>query len=226
MTATAPEGFHTLAQDLYARVDSAQRSMTTARTVPAEVALLIDDVADQLDRQLLPTGLDSVDPYLGQALFAAALAGEKGLRAADEEQRRQRVRLALERMRQALRDLVDEAPTHETVAAKSVAQWLDHVVSVPQAELAALLGVSPRTWQRWVSDAGRGPEGDDEARVRGVARVVAHLRHVFTGPGVLRWFERPHPELTGEPPKSLLADPLAVPELVRLASRTRSTMAT
>ncbi len=218
--------FQELARDLYAEVEQAGRVMTGADTVPAEVAKLIDKVADRLETAQRGWGVQGVDPYLGQALLAAALSAEKGLRHDNEAARRRQVRLALERLRQALRDILDEAPTDEDAPIQDVLGWLLSVLAAPQTEVAALLGVSPRTFQRWVAGtAPSRPSGADEARLRAVARVVGHLRHVFTGPGVLRWFDRGHPDLGGQAPRELLADPLALPRLVRLASRARSTVA-
>lgn len=166
------------------------------------------------------------DPYLGQSVLAATLACEKALRAETEELVAARLRLGLERLRQALRDLLDQAPTADTRPAKQVARWLVERVTVPQPQLAGLLGVSPRTLQRWLSASDpAGPDGDDEVRLRAVARVASHLQFVFTGPGVLRWFERPNPVLAGEPPLALLSDATEIPTLLRAASLSRSTLA-
>lgn len=226
MVATRRAAVQELAREIYPAVQDAQRSMMTAPVVPSDVAELIDDVADKLGESQAMWGIQGVDPYLGQLLLAATLAGEKGLRDPNADMQRRRVRIALERLRQILRDIIDEAPVDEDASSKAVLQWLTEVMSISQAELAPLLGVSTRTLQRWLAVEGPSPEGDDETRVRMVARTVAHLRHVFTGPGVLRWFERPHPDLDNRPPVDLLQDPLALPQLVRLASRSRSTILT
>jgi DNA-binding transcriptional regulator YiaG len=72
-------------------------------------------------------------------------------------------------MRQALRDILDAAPTSEARTSKEVVRWLGETLSIPQARLAAMLGVSHRTLQRWLAPADQtAPEGDDEARVRAV----------------------------------------------------------
>jgi uncharacterized protein (DUF2384 family) len=200
--------------------------MLLEAVLPLAVEELVDELADRLDTVATPWAYDSIDPYLGQSLLAALLAGSKGLRAPNQDDRRRRVRLALERVRQTLRDIADEAPAADSAETKHVAQWLAETLSVPQTDIAGLLGVSTRTLQRWLSPDGPSPEGADEARVRMAARTVAHLRHVFTGPGVVRWFMRSHPGLGGRSPVELLQDPLQGPELIRLAARSRSTMAT
>lgn len=196
--------------------------MMLEREVPGAVADLVDELADRLD----PAALDryeAVDPYLSSHMLSALLAGEKGLRAENQDDRRRRVRLALERVRQVLRDLIDDAPAAENTDVAQMLRFVADTLSVPQGEVAHLLGVHVRTLQRWLAGTGV-PEGADEARVRMVARTLAHLRHVYTAPGVVRWFERPHPQLDGRRPAELLADPLRGPELVRVAASSRSTV--
>lgn len=213
-----------LAREWYPRVEAAGRQLRTESAVPADVKALIDEIAERLGGPI--SLFAGTDPYLGQAVLAAALACDKGLRAVTDQAAAEKLRLGLERLRQAFRDLIDEAPTADARQSKDVARWLVEHVTVPQAQLAGLLGVSPRTLQRWLSVGDSAtPEGEDEMRLRAVARVVSHLRHIFTGPGVMRWFERPNPHLSGEAPSSLLADATQIPTLLRLASLSRSTLA-
>jgi putative toxin-antitoxin system antitoxin component (TIGR02293 family) len=220
-----PRTAESLAGIWYDEVESAGRRMSTLRTVPDDVAELVERIAEHLGGEPPRSFFAGTDPYLGQVVLASALACEKALRAASEELASTRLRLGLERLRQALRDVIDESPTADTRSAKEVTRWLGAQVTVPQAQLAALLGVSPRTLQRWLSDSDpAGPDGYDEARLRAVARVTSHLRHVFTAPGVVRWFERPHPQLSNQSPLELLGDPLQLPRLMRLASMSRSTL--
>lgn len=215
-----------LAVTWYPEVDGAGRKLSTSRVIPHEVVELVERIAEHLGGEPPRAFFAGTDPYLGQMVLASALACEKALRAASEELASTRLRLGLERLRQALRDVIDESPTSDTRPAKEVARWLAAQVNISQAQLAALLQVSPRTFQRWLSESDpAAPDGDDEARLRTVARVTSHLRHVFTSPGVVRWFERPHPHLDGRAPAELLSDPLELPRLMRLASLSRSTLA-
>ncbi len=210
-----------LASEYLPRVNGAQRLMTLEREIPAEVSQLVDELADRLTE---PSSYTAVDPYLSNSLLAALLAGEKGLRAANEDDRRSRVRIALEQVRQVLRDVADEAPTAESTDTARVVRFINDTLSVPQHDIAELLGVHVRTLQRWLK-GGAMPEGDDEARVRMVAKTLAHLRHMYTAPGVVRWFSRPHAALGGRRPLELLDDPVEAADLVRVAAQSRSTVA-
>lgn len=194
--------------------------------VPADVAALVDRLADLLGNRP-EMSLGDLDPYLGQHLLSATLLCDKGLRDDSVDERRRSVRLGIERLRHALRDVVADEPTNDVRDPKDVARWLVDTLAVPQARIAELLDVSPRTLQRWISTTDpASPEADDLARLYVVARVAAHLRHVFTGPGVVKWFERPLPALGDVAPAKLLSDPLRLPELVHVASRSRSTIGT
>jgi plasmid maintenance system antidote protein VapI len=195
------------------------------REVPDDIRLFVDGLADELG--LLPesTAL-RVDPYLLVAAQRAMILSLRALDSDDEAWARRQIRVRLEQIRQVYRDLAEGGPTYEDRSAKQIASWLAEVLDVSQARLAELLGVSARTFQRWVSGSDPiGPEGDDARRVRIAARVVNHLRHVLTGPGVVRWFELPHPDLDGRRPLDLLDDRDAATRLATVAASARSSTA-
>jgi hypothetical protein len=54
-----------------------------------------------------------------------------------------------------------------------------------------------------------------------VGKVVSQLRHSFTGPGVLAWFDREHPVLKRRPIE-LLAEPLSYPQVLSAATAARA----
>lgn len=171
--------------------------------------------------------LSRMDPYLWMALQTGALTAAEGLLREDPTQGRHEVRIGLEQSRQALRDLVEDAPVAEDRAPKEVVQWLAQVLYVPQPTLAKLLGTELRTLQRWLSPSeSAAPQGDRAMRVRVVARIANHLRHAFTGPGVVLWFTRSRLELEGRAPIDLLDEYDAFPEIITLAAQARSTAAT
>jgi hypothetical protein len=207
------------------RLADANRLLARSAEVPAGVRTLVRELADGMT-DLDGDAIAHADPYLIVALQAAALGALRALDHDDPAEERRRLRYRLEQMRQVFRDLANGQPVAEDRPAREVARWLVGAVDVPQRRLADLLGVRERTFQRWISDAeSTRPEGDDARRLRIVARIAAHLRHSLTGPGVVRWFERPRDELDGKAPAALLDDPDAVGRLLRLAGGARSSAA-
>lgn len=207
-------------------LSSANSLLAEARPVPPHVVNLIEDLGDRADR-MSSTAVGHVDPYLVVAFQRGLIGALRALDLPDEPQRRRQLRVSMERMRQALRDFVEETPVGDAESAKGIARWLVEVLDVPVGRVADLLDVSPRTYQRWLSPSeGTEPHGDDALRVRVAARIANHLRHSYTGPGVVRWFERPHPELKGEAPVLLLRQAERLNQLVNLAAASRSSTAT
>lgn len=200
--------------------DQATADLRSSRDVSPAVESFVEELADRLHAGS-PTDLH-VDPYLASAIYAGALRSLKALRHDNARARRADLRVALEQVRQAVRDAVDTAHVSADVPVKEVLRHLVAIVSVSQPELATLLGASVRQMQRWLVEDGPTPLGNDEARIRTVAEVANQLRYVFTGPGVAAWFARIHPVL-GRPPVELLDDPLERPRLLDLATGTRAT---
>ena len=122
------------------------------------------------------------------------MIGEDGV-----DQQRRDLRVGLEQLRHAVREAGEDAAVGDDQPVKQVLGELVGTLAVPQADVAHLVGVSPRRLQRWLSPQGTSPMGADAARVRIVARTANALRHAFTGPGVVRWFARPHPRSATRP---------------------------
>ncbi|CAN5749126.1 hypothetical protein BH20ACT23_BH20ACT23_10190 [soil metagenome] len=214
------------ADQLAEELDRANSLLAEERVVPSHVADLMEHLGDRADRTS-SMDVGHVDPYLVVAFQRGLIGALRAVDLPDESQRRRQLRVSIERMRQALRDFAEEVPINEARSAKEIARWLVEVLDVPVARVAGLLDVSPRTYQRWLSPTETAkPHGDDALRVRVAARIANHLRHVFTGPGVIRWFERPHPQLKGEAPIQLLRETEHLNELVNLAAASRSSAAT
>jgi Protein of unknown function (DUF2384) len=203
---------------LLGELDEATMSLRATSDVPPEVVRVVERLADEL-HATEPHTL-GVDPYRSSELFAAALLAMKALRHDGARERRRELRVALEQLRQVVRDVADSVPVSDDRPVKEVVSDLVGTLAVPQAEVAGLLGISLRQLQRWLRPDGPVPEGAEAARVRMVAQIANQLRHVFTGPGVMRWFQRPHPRL-GRPPIELLDDPLKTPTLLELAASAR-----
>jgi hypothetical protein len=195
------------------------------RETPASVVGLVADVAGAI------AGGDDgqaalVNPWLWIKLQSAAIRAQAALREEDPERRRQ-LRLALEQMRFLFARIADREPIGEDRPAHEVARWLDaKLASVSQPRKAELLRVSARTYQRWVSDQEPGrPSGEDERRLRIVARIVNQLRHSLTGPGVVEWFEHPRADLAGAAPSAVLDDPGKLELLITAAAASRGNIA-
>lgn len=164
-----------------------------------------------------PDGLRDADPYLTSALLTSVI---QGLQADDADDRRS-LRIAVERIRQSLRDLLDEQPVW-VGGPKHAALWLrDQGLSVDS--LSELLHVSDSTVRRWSNpDDPTEPSDETADRVVMLAKIVNHLRHAMTPRGVVQWLQRPHPALDGRRPVDELKDATSYTMLVNLASGARS----
>lgn len=187
-----------------------------------DLYLFIDRLADELID--LPDDAPlRVDPYFLLAAQRATIGSLRALDSDDPVFARDQLRIRLEQLRQVYRDLGEGEAVYESRPAKELAGWLDDALDVPQARLAVLVGVSARTFQRWVSSNDpSSPDGEDARRLRMIAAAANHLRHALTGPGVVRWFEQPNAQLEGRSPIDLLEDPEGAARLATLAASTRS----
>lgn len=222
---TAPRASDAELAALLFDVTAASEELARSAVVPEGVRELIRTLPDRLHADAPSRALFG-DPYLAEHAYAGAARAAVALLDADPRAARRSVRLAVEQLRQALRDVLEAGPVDEDVPAKEVAPWLEATLGLPQQQIAGLMGVSVRTWQRWLTDGQ--PEGAQLARLRRVARLVLHLRHTLTGPGVARWFLRPHPLLKdgAGTPADLLDDSEGYRVLVELAAGLRSSAAT
>jgi hypothetical protein len=206
-------------------LSEANRRLARETGTPASVIGVVEDVADAIAARDEPD-LALVNPWLWMRVQGAALRAQAALREEDPQRRRQ-LRLALEQMRFLFARIADREPIGEDQPANEVARWLEATLpSVPQQRKAALLGVGLRTYQRWISDqTSTAPTGDDERRLRVVARLVNQLRHSLTGPGVIDWFEHPRADLTGDPPVAVLDDTDRLEALLAAAAASRGNVA-
>jgi hypothetical protein len=205
--------------DAAVAVDALNDRLATESDVPADIAA---DVA-RLAAAVRATPLErwtAADPYLALLVHRAVLdAG-----GAVDDEARDALRIALERLSHALAALGEAEEVGDARTPKELARWLVGAVEVPQRDLAELLGVDLRRFQRWISARERTrPEGEEARRLRALARLVGQLRHSFTPAGVVAWFDWPRPELGGATPRALLADPVRLPDLLLAAGSTRST---
>ncbi len=130
--------------------------------------------------------------------------------------------IALERIRQVVRDALDEhvngVADDVGLVMADVDRWLPHV---SDQTLAGILEVDRRTLSRW-----RRQSGKPRRPLRIFARLVAVLRHNWDEEGIVAWFGRPRRDLGGRRPASLLQDPNMEAELLGAARAGRSQYAT
>ena len=111
-------------------LNRATRSLQRSRDgVPPEVADLVDSF-DTLLHARAPLTL-GVDPYFSTALFAGALRSMKALRHDNATEQRRDLRVALEQLRHALRDIVDGRWASEGTPVREVLGTLVTTLQVP-----------------------------------------------------------------------------------------------
>lgn len=185
------------------------------------VASIADAIASDAEHELA-----SVNPWVWIAIQSAALRAQAALPKPDPERRRE-LRVAIEQMRFLFARLAERQAIGEDRPATEVARWLDATLpGISQGQKAELLGVGLRTFQRWTAERNpTTPGGEDERRLRVVARIVNQLRHSLTGPGVVDWFEHPRADLDGQRPLDVLADPTRLEALLAAAAASRGNVA-
>ena len=186
----------------------------------------VHELAAGIALETAATRWEAVDPYLTLIIHRAVIQAEDAVRRADEPGARDRLRVALESLRQGFAAIAESEPIADERSPKDLVRWLADTTEVPQNRLAALLGVSLRQFQRWLSTQGAQPEGDDARRARAVARIVNQLRFSLTPAGAVEWFGWPRDDLGGRRPAELLDQPERLPELAAIAGSMRSTYAT
>jgi len=195
-------------------------------SIPGEIAASVHEMVAGIAFQTAAARWEAVDPYLALIIHRALIQAEDAVRRAGEPGARDRLRVALESMRQGFAAIAESEPIADERSPKDIVRWLADTTEVPQNRLAALLGVSLRQFQRWLSTQGAQPEGDDARRARAIARIVNQLRFSLTPAGAVEWFGWPRDDLGGARPADLLGQPERLPELAAIAGSMRSTYAT
>jgi len=204
-------------------LDEVQRELAVAATLSEATQKRLWRVLREIPTS--PMELQGMDPYLAQALLGGAVASLKALHDDDKHRQRRHLRVGIEQLRQALHDALSDEVASTDQSAGTLARWLVKVLGVRVGDLSNLVGVTPRTFHRWMADDTIEPSPIPGARLATVAQVANHLRYVFTGPGVVGWFARPSADLDGQTPGALLDDPLRYPEVLSAARRYRSMVA-
>lgn len=195
------------------------------RTIPPTIVEAVRDVVAGVDETALGRW-EAVDPHHAVVVLRSAVSAQRALDAPDAPAARDRLRIALESIRQSLAAIAEREPVADERDPKEIVQWLAAHTEVSQARLAGLIGVSARQLQRWLSptESAR-PDAGDARAVRVIARVVAQLRFVLTPAGTIEWFDWPRGDLDGRRPRDLLDDPAGEPALWTAAAAMRSQLA-
>jgi hypothetical protein len=126
--------------------------------------------------------------------------------------------LNIEAMRHLLRDAlgghVDGCEDDIAQVLQQLQHWLPRA---SQSELAGLMGVSTRQYQRWSR-----MHTPPTRRAQLVSRLAAILRRSWTDAGVVAWFYRSRPELAEKPPVDVLDDPAYEQALLRAVRQGRA----
>ena len=194
-------------------------------TIPPEIQARVRELTDAVDSER--AGWGRVDPYYVEIVLRATLSAHIALMEPDLPDSRLRLRMALDSLAQAFSSIAEDQLVSDDRSGKELVAWLVATTETPQAQIAQLIGVSPRQFQRWLSTSeSASPEGSDLRRVRAIARIVNQLRFSLTPAGVVEWFSWRSPELGRKRPIDLLENPAQLPRLIGLASDLRSTTAT
>jgi hypothetical protein len=165
--------------------------------------------------------IEALDFDLDQstALLSAILDVDRAMHAEqDDLDRFEETLLGIERVRQVIRDALDEFVGGTDADRRRLVRAIsDSLPGIRQADLAELLGVDPRTVRRWSTELGQA-----EHRLVVVARLVAVLRHAWTPAGVMAWFHRPRRDLNERAPIELVSDAAAERALLSAARSSRN----
>src|SRR3954464_14816424 len=126
---------------LYSDVTASSDLLARSADVPTQVAELVRRLPVRL-RADAPANALAGDPYLSENAYAGAARAAAALLGANDREARAEARLALEQVRQALRDILERRPLDEDPLAGEIASWLEANLQLPQRELADLVGTS------------------------------------------------------------------------------------
>jgi hypothetical protein len=188
--------------------------------IPPELAETVDEISRAVTVRWQSWA--EVAPELSALGLTAVIDAERAVRNR-EEGSRDALRSALARLSDALYGIAEAEPVAPGRSGGEVAAWLTDTLNVPQRELAHLVDVPLRRFQRWISSReATEPEGLEADRLRVIAALVNQLRFSLTPRGVLLWLSSPHKQLDNKSPRDILvASPLEQPRLMALAQSLR-----
>jgi hypothetical protein len=201
-------------------VVSLNNALARYSEIPPELADTVDEISRAVTARW-ETWAD-VAPELSALGLTAVIDAERAIRNGEEDSRDE-LRSALARLTDALYGIAEAQPAGPSRSPGELAIWLTDTLDVPQRELAHLVDVPLRRFQRWVSPRqATEPEGVEADRLRVVAALVNQLRFSLTPRGVLLWLNSPHKQLGKKSPRdTIVTSPLEQPRLMELARSLR-----
>lgn len=211
---------------LAAIIETINDDLGQSEEVSPETSKFASSLVEEL--LLLPEAEpEEAERYLREAIREGGALLLEGLLDDHKKIKRRKLRQGLEEIRQALVEVDEGREVSPRLTAGEVTRWILDVTDASQKQLSTLLAVDLRTLQRWLSNPATKPRNDeDELKLRVAARCINHLRTSLSRPGILRWFERPHPDFKRRTPAGILQsvpkDPEKEPALIRAAAQMRS----
>jgi hypothetical protein len=207
--------------ELKARFVDALEQLANEPEVDRSFKQRLAALAERLDEVREDLSPDDFDKNQLVAMFNALFAIRKLIDTAHERPPLDTcdgLLINIERIRHVLRDALDEhvsgVATDRGLVVRELRGWLPRT---SWAAIADLVGVDRRTLHRWSKQSGA-----PSPRLALVARLVAILRHAWTEPGIVAWFDRPRRDLGGRRPRTMLDEAGADEALVMAARSGRS----
>jgi transcriptional regulator with XRE-family HTH domain len=212
MTLKDPDAFEAAAAELGVRLRDRAADLSVATSFLQDLDTFLGSMT--ISRR------DAMNPHLLQSLENGARKAALALAIED----RSSLRMGLEAVRVAFRDFhAESASASTTDPADAVALINTVLAEINAQDVADLLGVSARSWTRWLKGADVGAEHID--RVRAIAAALIHLRWSFYPSGIMSWFTRPHAQLDEHTPMAALDDPTKLSAVVSAAAGSRVAIA-
>jgi hypothetical protein len=208
--------------DAARRIAALNMELAREREIPDQIVAAVDEIVSSISETDTGQWL-TISQELETHVLTAVIDAQRALiRRHEGLAARNGLRSALGRLSQALGLIAEGAHVSPDRSSKELARWLVETLDVPQREIASILGVPLRTFQRWASTSERArPEGADSDRLRVLAAIVNQLRFSLTGAGIVRWLNVKNGWLDGKRPRVLLADPIQQPRLLSAARALR-----
>lgn len=206
-------------EDALPSFGDALREVKSRPEIDESAQIRLDEVAARLKGMQPEIKELDFDVEQSAALFSSILDVDRAIaRNGADLDRFEQIILGVERIRQIIRDALDEFTGGRAPDRRSLVSLLrSRLPGVSQVELAELLGADPRTVNRWSQSA-----GEPSHRLRLVAQLVQILHHAWTPAGVMAWFSRSREELGGRAPIVVLDEPAFERDLIAEARGSRN----